>query len=291
MLLTPLCVTKDANKFLSIVIGIIWPDNWLQEGPDAFSPEEAAANKYVIARGKRLLNIKTVTSLFANAAVILLTFGLCSPYLALAIIAATVLTCFVWLLFIGRFMHYRIYGIPEFEDNALITFDKQVSDAISLMKVCVWPIVNSSCFFFAFLCWDMAGDEVGFTGALFIPCIAVCMPILISVTIRFFEWKTDQKIFNLKRDSNFFSRFRRDGSFVKAALELKNAVNVGGKNIHEATGRRSHFSNRGSWSSSRNSDIVEKETERQKVESLSSALSPLHKTPIHAAHGVSKSVI
>lgn len=207
--------------------GIMWPDNWLQEGPEGFSDVEVEANKYIIARPKRLLNIKTIMGYFSNAAVVLLTFGLCSPYLAMAIIASTTVTVGMWLMFLGRFTHYRVYGIPKYEDHALISLDTQVSEAIGLIKVCVWPVVNSSCLFFAFLCWDMAGDEVGVVDAIFIPCIALSMPFLIWASIRLFEWKTDQKLFNLssKRDSDSRLVKRLTGSesilsFMKFTVEL-----------------------------------------------------------------------
>jgi hypothetical protein len=202
----------------------MWPDNWIQEGPDVFSSEELQANKYVIARPKRLLNVKAVMSYFSNVAVILLTFGLCSPFLALALIASTTVTCAVWLMFLGRFMHYRVFGIPKYEDHAVISLNKQLSEAIGLLKVCVWPVVNSSCLFFAFLCWDMAGDEVGVSDAIYIPCIALSMPVLIWASIRIFEWHTQQKIFNLASKSGSVFKRLTGGSFRKSVLELRSSV-------------------------------------------------------------------
>ena len=219
------CCLNVVSSWCWYAAGIVWPDNWLQDGPEVFTPEEVAANKYIIARPKRLLNTKTVISYFANAAVILLTFGLCSPFLALAIIASTVLTSAVWLMFVGRFMHYRVYGLPTYEDQAMIALELQVAEAIGMIKVCVWPIVVSSCLFFAFLCWDMAGDEVGVTKALYIPIIAISMPVLIWGCIHVFEWQTQQKVFNLrtrKRSGSLVTRLTRGSSFVKSMVEFRN---------------------------------------------------------------------
>jgi hypothetical protein len=168
-----------------------------------------------------LFNTKTVITFdVLHNMSILFTFGLCSPFLTLIISMAMILKMNMWLIFMGRFLNYF-----EFDDNeglgrgrARSNTDRNAIDEgkisnhkgkievskdnmhpalLALSTVCipiedvfyksVWPITWTSAAFFAFLCWDLSADKVGWEQAIWIPCLALSFPVLLWIVTKLVE--------------------------------------------------------------------------------------------------------
>lgn len=121
---------------------------------------------------------------------LLLTFGLCSPVLALAIAMHATLSSYHIRILITRFLYLQQSppsppSSPSPPSIAIHALEKSligISNALSLM---VWPIIWSSCFFIVFLCWEISGDAVGWKKSGWVPLtILILAVILYLVTTR-----------------------------------------------------------------------------------------------------------
>jgi hypothetical protein len=50
---------------------------------------------------------------------------------------------------------------------------------MDMLEDCMRPIVLSSAVFFACICWDMAGDKVGWRGSFWAPASVMMVPVLL----------------------------------------------------------------------------------------------------------------
>lgn len=196
---------------------IIWPKYLIKQHRlrnVAHSPKERDGEK---ANYDRFLEALVVTPsiLFDSKTVItfdilhnmsvLLTFGLCSPFLTIIIAMAMILKINMWLVLLGRFCNVfssdgssRISSVDNTENELSVrvsqhkqqvpvTRDNIHPALIALSRVCipienvfkksVWPITWTSAAFFAFLCWDISADKVGWWRAIWIPCLVLSFPV------------------------------------------------------------------------------------------------------------------
>jgi hypothetical protein len=64
-------------------------------------------------------------------------------------------------------------------DESLFIVDAILQRVSGYYNVCIWPIMTASCLFITCLSWDMAGDRVGWSGAIWVPiCGGVMTPLL-----------------------------------------------------------------------------------------------------------------
>ena len=123
---------------------------------------------------------------------ILCTFGICSPFLAAIITICLIMKLLTWVMLLGRFLSFRFSRIhgqddgyaekrssiqmrsfstmggdnyrPKSEkiviDNAIAALSEGCISIIEVFDVAIWPIIWSSCLFFATLTFDIAADEV-----------------------------------------------------------------------------------------------------------------------------------
>lgn len=76
-----------------------------------------------------------------------------------------------------------------------------LEDTPGHFKACVWSILWTSCLFMICLCWDMAGDHVGWKKALWVPCTGLCILPLIGYTHYLIEYyKCCQRIMKNNED-------------------------------------------------------------------------------------------
>lgn len=64
------------------------------------------------------------------------------------------------------------------EDKIVSLLNQLLSDIHTVVLVGKWPIILTSCFFATLLCWDIAGDETGWYGAIWVPLVGVSLPFL-----------------------------------------------------------------------------------------------------------------
>jgi hypothetical protein len=115
---------------------------------------------------------------------ILFTFGLCSPVLALAVGLYSLISILHTRIMISRFVHLRqSSSLPgEGEDEALSILERLLSGMVQDFHQMIWPIVWSSCFFIAFLCWEISGDSIGWEKSLWVPITTVLVAVAIHLT-------------------------------------------------------------------------------------------------------------
>jgi hypothetical protein len=168
---------------------------------------------------RTLLTRDAFISKFVGDLLVLITFGLCCPLLGLAVSLSMTLNLLTQRGLIGRFLlardhsatttatsqatsatsvqphnptallsdpsscpfpHPRASAIP---DLALLALNESLLDLdISYYRL-LWIVLWSSCFFIAFVCWDIAGDKLGALESIWLPSLAV----LFVLSLQLFE--------------------------------------------------------------------------------------------------------
>mmetsp|Transcript_9133 Transcript_9133/g.13762 ORF Transcript_9133/g.13762 Transcript_9133/m.13762 type:complete len:1191 (+) Transcript_9133:134-3706(+) len=177
-----------------------------------------------IIRGDRI-----VAPLLMDAA-ILLTFGMCSPFLAVAIVAAVHLKVLKWKALLGRFILLRINLILQYDvlgaaagdipkrvkvqseagycdvmgaqevvsgiDNCMVCLEDALADMHEAGSKCLWLQVCLGAVFFGMLCWEIAADRYGWADSVWIPVCAVAVPLLLLAYCQAFP--TNRVVFEKK---------------------------------------------------------------------------------------------
>ena len=120
---------------------------------------------------------------------VLLTFGLCSPFLSASILLTVFWSQKMWVMVLGRFVHDHL-GLASVScgdntsvalrcnnDSALLTLSHACLPILFLVSEFVWPMMWSSASFFAFLCWDVVGDEAGMVAAVWAPALVLSISL------------------------------------------------------------------------------------------------------------------
>jgi hypothetical protein len=159
--------------------------------------------------GARLLQPYQILSTVVNNLILLITFGLCSPVLGCSLALCVCARLWCWLMLIGRFVFSRldqcsqsvsppsflvstnplndgtgseatstneekvVRGVALGGDQLLSLLEIQLRDVNLALLVCRWPVVFTCVFFFTSICWDIAGDKAGWSGALWVPVVGV----------------------------------------------------------------------------------------------------------------------
>jgi hypothetical protein len=191
------------------VPAIIWPIQSEETIRDSLSSLDESGRT---SGGKDLLSVSPMLFKRDNIAVslmlhvaLLLTFGLCSPILGFAIMTVTCLSMTQWRILIARFVSIRAQqskalstdpessgaptattavaprrgSRPMKEDDVINVLSAMVGDTAACFQSMLWAVLWTSCLFFAFLCWDIAADTVGWVQSCWIPLVAFCaLPLL-----------------------------------------------------------------------------------------------------------------
>jgi hypothetical protein len=177
---------------------VLWPNYWLfDKDSDDFS--ENSPDLSTMAHSNLLLKNKFMlsTDIFYHIA-ILCTFGICSPFLATMITICLIMKLLTWIMVLGRFLSFRLnnqgpddddddrdsrgtgmmqmssfssqsqgQGLGRLSkpqklviDNAVAALSEGCVSILKVFDVTIWPIIWSSCLFFATLTFDIAADEV-----------------------------------------------------------------------------------------------------------------------------------
>jgi hypothetical protein len=164
------------------VPAIIWPIASEDTIRDSLS---ISSEKDVIPTTSPLLfkRDNIAVSLMLHVA-LLLTFGLCSPILGLAIMIVTCLSITQWRILIARFvslrsLHNKRLSLRKSQEDAVMSvLNRVVGDTAACFKSMLWAVLWMSCVFFAFLCWDIASDTVGWIQSCWIPVTAaISLPL------------------------------------------------------------------------------------------------------------------
>ena len=184
--------------------GILWPEFWLNDNdtsPTVRQNKTSLGNDPMI-----LLSSKSVICFdILNNIMLLLTFGLCSPILAVAVSCAVVLKMKMLILLVGRFTAVLTNSASSAEDDresgsdkhgnstgdssakeedlhfALLALTKVPFPVVEVLRHSFWLITWTSSIFISLVCWDIAGDDVGWAKSCWIPVVAMSYPPLLWV--------------------------------------------------------------------------------------------------------------
>jgi hypothetical protein len=168
--------------------------------PPIFFPSHAPLEKNVFKP-------ETIMSKIMHHVAVLLTFGICSPPLAISIFTSICVNTFIWQLLIGRYIYIRknirqtieITGQKQSNTNILSTCEHQNTEFSSswetinlpvLESLCqgvwmapqntMWLAIDCSVFFFSIVVIDLSGDKTGWVfAALTLSIPTLCIPLLL----------------------------------------------------------------------------------------------------------------
>jgi len=212
-ILTKLSYLRLPEFLRFAMFGVLWPNHWSSDS-DGIVERQSTPHK--------LFKLDSVLTMIMHHIVILLTFGLTSPFLATAIVATVGSMSVQHRLLVGRFVLTRLstsrrdsailrrfdsriresdvftsvfrpsFACPsvgrDCTDIALVTLEKTLSTTVPILECCMWPVVIGTSVFFVFICWDMAGDEVGWRHSTWVPCVVISVPFMIWATRWLIQW-------------------------------------------------------------------------------------------------------
>jgi hypothetical protein len=154
---------------------ILWPKFWSNcDDSDLASPYKDILEKdpTIILNSPRFLCFNVL-----NNVVIMLTFGLCSPILAVAVTCVVVSKSNVLMLLVGRFTAVLSSEDSKSMHFALVALTKLPFPLNEVLQQSFWLIVWTSALFVLLVCWDLASDDVGWVASLWIPIAVICYPL------------------------------------------------------------------------------------------------------------------
>jgi hypothetical protein len=184
--------------------GVLWPHHWYATSGGGKGDEGVKERP----TSRSLLTRDTVVNKYAEDILNLITFGLCCPLLGLAISLSMSLNLLIQRGLIGRFLLAReelayaphsssspppprssdwraisssSSSLSVAPDLALLALNQSLLDLDSSYYHLLWVVLWSSCFFIAFLCWDIAGDTLGALESIWLPFLAVGFVITLRV--------------------------------------------------------------------------------------------------------------
>jgi hypothetical protein len=153
------------------LMGVMWPHHDWCSAEGSLSPK-------VLSR--RLLKVDDIMCNILHHTGILLTFGLCSPVLAITIAVYASVYVLVLLVVVGRFVtliDYDRINKTTVKSAAVAALELASANSEVYVDTCMWEVVWMSSIFFAVLCWDMASDRVYWMKAVWIPITAMALPL------------------------------------------------------------------------------------------------------------------
>ena len=176
--------------------GIVWQDAWMD---DADASESSGNRKRNM---RSLLRVQSIAVAVAHRAAMLLTFGLCSPVLALVIGGSTYLLILRWRVLIGRYQYnvisqvIRNHCVDESEGavtaalqwmqssptptnaqqnqisqhSAMLALANIINGYHNAFHACVKPILLTSAILITLAAADFVGDKMGGWQALWVVC-------------------------------------------------------------------------------------------------------------------------
>jgi hypothetical protein len=175
--------------------GVYWPSLWLNaESSDSLNRKRVSVQD----DPSILLNSSPILCSDAlNNATIMLTFGLCSPVLATAVVCVVVLKMKLMEMLVARFT-IMLDSAKNAGNNvegkahlrvALVALGRVPFPYREVLRKSFWLLAWASAMFFALVCWDMVSDEVGWWRALWAPASALLFPVLLRAAGRGIGWR------------------------------------------------------------------------------------------------------
>ena len=169
--------SEKLPKWVFVILpGILWPkDPTPSKFPFMFDPEDISASQ--------LQHFTT-----------LLTFGLASPILAVAITIAMCMEMFTWQVMLGRYIIQSkeisdmVEGGGEDRlEKAHAKLNEACKNAWRRPLGCSWLVFWTSAFFYMFVTLDIASDRVFVAVASWCPVLVALVPVCLWLYKRYFS--------------------------------------------------------------------------------------------------------
>lgn len=170
----------DIQRFIQyrLLKGVLFPDFWLDTGDD---PLTKSKKELALKDPSIILNPKTILCFgILNGLMVMLSFGLCSPILTMALACAVVLQMYMWTLLMGRFCSV-LADCNRSMNFALVALAEVQLPLRDVFQQSFWLIAWCTASFCALLCWDIAADSVGWVESIWVPITTLCYPIVLWV--------------------------------------------------------------------------------------------------------------
>ena len=179
----------------NMIPGVFWPALWLNA-----DTSDTLNRSGVNVENDPTILVKTKSILCSdvlNNATIMLTFGLCSPVLATAVVCVVVLKMKLMEMLVVRFT-VMLESAKNADSNvegkahlhvALVALGRVPFPYREVLRKSFWLLAWASAMFFALVCWDMVSDEVGWWRALWAPASALLFPVLLRAAGRGIGWR------------------------------------------------------------------------------------------------------
>jgi hypothetical protein len=237
---------------LQIFPGFLWPELWLQ-GEESF-----VHNK----EGNDILNIRSILcNDVLNNWLLMLTFGLCSPILAVAIVCCVLVKMCMWMTLMGRFTSHMLIGSGDLEVDsasgasevgvlsqvgstgstttmvvttkeevvgfALMSLTRVRISLFTVLQYLFWRLACCSALFVGLLSWDLAGDEIGWLLSLWVPFLPFVYVLMLRCIAYYFNY--------LSSDSGGMDK--KDVRQASVVVEMSAAPHRTSRNpLHEVDG-------------------------------------------------------
>lgn len=169
--------SEKLPKWIFVILpGILWPkDPTPSKFPFMFDPEDISASQ--------LQHFTT-----------LLTFGLASPILAVAITTAMCMEMFTWQVMLGRYIIQSKEVSDKVEGGgddhlqaAHIKLNEACKNAWRRPLGCSWLVFWTSAFFYMFVTLDIASDKVLVAVASWCPILVSLVPVCLWLYKKYFS--------------------------------------------------------------------------------------------------------
>ena len=205
------------SSIRSSLHGLMWPEYWRQGG-DTLVHNKATVSRFPTV----LLQIRTIfCNDILNNWLLLMTFGLCSPILAVAIVCCLLLKMSLWVILVGRYTKCVLQvnapfderedilpkqplpvavGVNDIKNSVSFALIALAQTHISLFTVLAhsfWRVAWCSALFVALLSWDMAADEVGWLMSLWIPLLPFVVITSLHSLVIYLHGKTNREMESL----------------------------------------------------------------------------------------------
>lgn len=191
--------------------GILWPNHWLinfnnhnynnkqqkRNKQDKKEEDESLQDEKEIATKQQLFKVDSLITKHMQDMLVLITYGVCCPFLAVVIFLSMYISILLTRGMIGRFIFQRHFHSSQElinkeqdieSDLGVICLNESLKNfdySFSYNHTTTWIIIWTSCFFFIVLCWDIAGDEVGWEKSFWVPLSGIGALLIIIGYIQF----------------------------------------------------------------------------------------------------------
>jgi hypothetical protein len=180
ILVEKIFIDQKIIVYRQIIKGIFWTNFWLDSNFDRTSEKK----EYLANNPETVLDSKSIICHgILNILMLMLTFGLCSPFVAFAMTCVVVLRMNIWIILIGRFTCLVSAGNNENNTHyALVALSRVYISFVEVCKRSFWLLAWCSSLFFALICWDVAvAGGVSWINSIWIPISIIMYPLFLWV--------------------------------------------------------------------------------------------------------------